>query len=139
VLFSRQNGLFTYSPILYGSVIGSFLAFKNRKVSAPALLLIAFFTVYVFSSWWQWFFGGCYGARSFVDFTPFYALGLGFLYQYLYEKPRKILFYLAILLSTIAIFYSLQMTYLYVWPWMGDEWTAQKFWWTVGKAFYIHK
>jgi hypothetical protein len=74
-----------------------------------------------------------------VDFTPFYALGLGFLYQYLYEKPRKILFYLAILLSAIAIFYSLQMTYLYVWPWMGDEWTAQKFWWTVGKAFYIHK
>jgi hypothetical protein len=138
VLFSRKNGLFTYSPVLYGSVIGSILALKHRKISAPIGLLVAAISVYAFASWWQWFFGGCYGARSFVDFTPIFALPLAYLYQYLYTKPSKMLFYTAIFATLIAVLYAIRMTYLYEWTWMNDDtWTAQAYWNMVAKAFYI--
>jgi hypothetical protein len=139
VLFSRQNGLFTYSPILWLSLLGSIIALKYKKNSAPSIIIIGIICVYTFSSWWMWYFGGCYGARSFVDFSPIFGLSLAYFYQYLHQRESQKMFYWSIILTIFIVFYSIRMTYLYQYDWKDAEWTSKRYWYTVAKAFYLNK
>lgn len=92
VLFSFENGLFTFAPVLMISVIGIIWSFnssiknhyyKNIKQSTIGFLsLIALFgfalQLYVVASWGREIIGGPYGSRMFVSVLPYLSLGLAF-------------------------------------------------------------
>ena len=72
VLFSPNNGLFLYSPLLL--LLLSFLFFKNQKIeNALPLLLLLLYTI-VYSTWWSYNLGCGFGHRAFVDIMPIFTL-----------------------------------------------------------------
>jgi len=46
-----------------------------------------FITTWVFSSWQQWYYGGSFSARVFIEYLPFFALLLALLLDGL-KNPR---------------------------------------------------
>ena len=87
-LFSYAKGWFLYSPLILIVIIwGSMLLFKeNREGKVKLLFLILFMTaaVYVFSSWWCWWYGFSFGQRPMVDF---YVL-IGFLIALIWQNVK---------------------------------------------------
>ncbi|HTF04320.1 MAG TPA: hypothetical protein VK826_09845 [Bacteroidia bacterium] len=74
-LFSYQRGMFVYAPVLlvcvpgiiYWLVKGKFWTFFTWFV--PLLLI-----VFVFSSWYVWFYGASFGCRPMIEFVPLFLL-----------------------------------------------------------------
>jgi hypothetical protein len=106
VLFSSRQGLFSWTPILYVSVIGLFcLAFyKERKPllqagplstiarhrAVSALLFIGFAAqLYINGCPWDWWGGWAYGGRRFMSSTVYFAAGLGFFLFWLRGFVRR--------------------------------------------------
>lgn len=76
VLLSPRKGLFVWSPVLWLSLPGwILLCRKDRPLGA--LILLGFLVQSVLNgSIHQWWGGGGFGGRRFVNLLPFFALGL---------------------------------------------------------------
>ena len=81
ILFSYKKGLFLYTPIFLVSLAGLYFSWKKSRFEAYSLALFLLFLVYILSSWWNWWYGGSFSSRVFVEFIPLFAilLGLGLL------------------------------------------------------------
>lgn len=81
ILFSFRKGLFVYTPVLLLSFMGFLVLYRDLRKFELISWLIAFIAlVFVFSSWWSWYYGGSFGHRAFIEFYPFFfiliAIGL---------------------------------------------------------------
>ena len=81
VLFSFRKGYFVYTPIAFLGLIGLIWFLFTKTAEALWLWLFLAISVYVISSWWNWYYGGSFGMRALIEFTPFFAFGLAFLIQ----------------------------------------------------------
>lgn len=82
VAFSVRKGLFFWTPLLLLAVAGVPLL---RRFAPPLFLpTVVFLTVdfWVVASWTQWWYGGSFGQRAFVNALPIYALGLAALLEW---------------------------------------------------------
>jgi hypothetical protein len=78
VFFSTRHGLFVWSPVFILAVVGwiSMLrAIGNRSVGVAFLVALGlqWFVNMLPNDWWA---GWSFGARRFIDFVPFVAVGL---------------------------------------------------------------
>lgn len=111
VLFSYRRGLFVYTPLLAVMLFGIFMLRKNKfQLAVIALFLIV--TTYVISSWWMWFYGGCFGMRPYVDYYAVFALLAGLLMQGLYNKTKHA-WTISTLVAIPFIYLSLFQTWQY--------------------------
>lgn len=76
VLFSPQNGLLLYSPILA-------LGFWGFKRSFSLAILLELLIVSSWSTWWQ---GASYGGRMFVSSLPLFAFGIASFFQWFIKR-----------------------------------------------------
>ncbi len=76
VLFSYRKGLFVYSPLILLSLVGLASLYFINKSKAVWLFLAVGVSTWVISSWWMWYYGGSFGHRAFIDYYPFFAIGL---------------------------------------------------------------
>lgn len=78
VFFNPYNGLFLYAPVLLFMVYSMLVMVK--KSANNAWLLLALFVVisYVFASWWAWWFGCAFGARSYVEYLALFSLAIAY-------------------------------------------------------------
>ena len=71
-LFSYAKGWWLYSPLVLVSIVfGGFFIFKSSKIGRIQTYLLVVFlvsSIYVFSSWWCWWYGFSFGQRPMVDF-----------------------------------------------------------------------
>jgi hypothetical protein len=76
VAFSVRKGLFFWTPVLALAVAG--VPLLRRYAPAFFLPALVFLPVHFWlvASWTEWWYGGSFGQRSFVDVLPVYALGL---------------------------------------------------------------
>ena len=99
-LFSYTKGWMTYTPIvLFILIPGLVLLFmKNKK---RALIAIAFyvFGIFVFSSWWCWYYGAGMSQRVMID----HYILLGFLLILILEKIREGKLWLKGLTALLAV------------------------------------
>jgi hypothetical protein len=97
-LFSYTKGWFVYTPImLLILIIGfAFLFKQNRK---QVILGLAFFgiAIYIFSSWWCWYYGAGMSQRVMIDFYILPGFLLALILQKLSGKK-------ALSLSLISVF-----------------------------------
>jgi hypothetical protein len=77
ILFSYKKGLFLYTPIYLLSLAGLFFLWKKDKFSFFSGFMFFIFITYVFSSWWQWYYGGSFSSRVYVEILPIFAVWLG--------------------------------------------------------------
>jgi hypothetical protein len=135
VLFSVQNGLFIYAPILLFGLVGIVYGAIKNEPNYRLLLGILFIYTYVFASWWAWWFGGAYGHRCYVDLLIFFAFPMAHSFQYALRSKKKIVPALTWILIFVFVFYSIRMTSKYTSPWDGPDWNWET-WFEVVKNIF---
>jgi len=77
-LFSYDNGLFPYMPLLLMPALFLFAWYneENKRLITGILIALAV-TVYIHSSWWAWTYGFSFGARTMLDLVPLFGMLLG--------------------------------------------------------------
>lgn len=120
VWFSTNNGLFTYTPLIIVCLIGLFLMMKNNIWEGFFIGFLFLIISYIFSSWWNWWFGCAFGARSFVEY---YALLL-IPFSYLLERALKhyAYRYVIALFISFCCYLNMDMEYYYDGCFHGGTW-----------------
>lgn len=106
VLFSKDNGLFYYSPILIFSIWGFLKLISLKKFWGLWSIIIFSLQIYIVASWFVWWGGASYGQRMFISLMPYFALGLAMFINNLGQQTRK-LFYIFSTMLVIINFCSI--------------------------------
>lgn len=85
-LFSYRKGWFLYSPIMLVAVLSIPLCVKYARPVVTPLIIFLPLNIYIIFSWWCWWYGGCYGQRSFIDTFALMAFPLAACLQWLWQK-----------------------------------------------------
>ena len=124
VWFSPRNGLFIYAPILFISMAGMILSFlKKEKLTTP-ITMIFFLASYIFSSWWNYWFGCAMGARSFVDYYPLLMLPFAYAVSQIKNKSGMIALYA---FCAACVWLNMNIIYYYDGCFYGGEWDWQAY------------
>jgi hypothetical protein len=114
-LFSFRKGWFIYTPIMIFAVIGVFFMYGKTKNLRLSIILFLILNIYVILSWWCWWYGGCFGQRSFIDSYSLMAIPLGaFLSRFQYSKKislRRIIIAFTIVFLLHGIYQTAQYYY----------------------------
>ncbi|MDZ7741900.1 MAG: hypothetical protein U5Q03_09165 [Bacteroidota bacterium] len=103
ILFSYRKGLFIYTPLLFVSIFGFVSLFRQNRYGFYTLLGFLFILVYVLSSWEQWYYGGSFSGRVFIDFYALFALLLFKVIASLKKTwPKRIVFGLLVFLIILC-------------------------------------
>lgn len=90
MLFSYKKGLFLYTPIYLIPVIAAFILLKTRRFESIAFLAFFLLITYVLSSWWQWYYGGSFSSRVYVEYLPIFMIFMGSALQSISRRWGKI-------------------------------------------------
>jgi hypothetical protein len=88
VLFSRENGLFLWTPVVLIGVIGLF--FWHKKYLARSMIAGFITELFIVASWSTYTQGGSYSGRMFVSILPFVAFGLATIIETISKKSSII-------------------------------------------------
>ena len=119
VWFSTNNGLFTYAPILLISIIGLAIAIWKKNKNGMIIAGIFLVSSYVFSSWWNYWFGCAMGARSFVEYYPLLMFPFAYAISQIKSKTITALFFI---FCAVCISINLNIIYYYDGCFYGSEW-----------------
>lgn len=106
ILFSYRKGWITYTPMVLLAFIGFFFVKKDFPLSKWTLLLFTAGMVYVLSCWWDWFFGGCFGARGFCQHIAFLAIPIASVLDRVFSSGKQYLLKGAATLVTSVFIFS---------------------------------
>jgi len=109
-LFSYRKGMFVYTPLLFISLAGFGYLFRNSRYRFFTLLGFLALLIYVFSSWFMWFYGGSFSQRVMIEFYAFFAILLATALQDITNSRIKTLY---ISLVVLLILVCLVQTYQY--------------------------
>jgi len=100
-LFSFKKGMFIYTPILFISLWGFISIYRNNRFAFYSLSAFLIILIWILSSWWNWYYGGSFATRVFIEYYAFFALLLCLSLQNLKNKTAKITYLTLIALLTI--------------------------------------
>ncbi|HOI86580.1 MAG TPA: hypothetical protein PLV51_01845, partial [Lentimicrobium sp.] len=93
ILFSFRKGLFVYTPVYLLSFAGCFYLWKAKRFVFYSWLAFFILITWIFSSWSNWYYGGSFSSRVYVEFLPFFMLLQGMAFQFTRDRIiRKVLF-----------------------------------------------
>lgn len=123
VLFSHQNGLFIYAPILLLAMIGLVIGIRRSKINFTLTAVIFIVITFIFGSWWAWWFGGAFGHRCYVEYLALLIFPLAYLIDLVVKQDRswfKIAFFS---LTVLMTHFTIRLSNKYQSPWDGPDWT----------------
>ena len=88
-LFSFRKGWFIYTPMMIMSVLGLILLYKKNTNQFWVILSFLVLFLYVTFSWWCWWYGGGFGARTLIDILPIMALPLASIFEWVLQKKLR--------------------------------------------------
>lgn len=137
ILFSYRKGLFVYCPALFVSLFGLYFLFKRKRFAFWSWL--GFFAVltYVLSSWYQWFYGGSFSSRVYIEYYAIFGIPMALLLKHITHKVKRGLFIAFLFL--LMIFTQIQ-TYQYrtgIIHW--SEMNREKYWEVFPSPQYLEK
>lgn len=110
-LFSFRKGWLIYTPIMFFALLG-LRKFLNREPVIGGVISMLFIVfLYITFSWWCWWYGGGFSARTLIDFYPLLAFGMAAFIGYLLDKNRSVKivgFVVLILFIGLNLFQSYQ-------------------------------
>jgi hypothetical protein len=125
-LFSYKKGLFLYTPLLLIGLFGIYYFWKQSRFKYYSYLLFIILVIYVLSSWTNWWYGGSFSSRAFLEYIPFVAIPMGTMLQQIKTKGQRIIF---IGLITIFIVFCQIQTYQYRYYQIHwEDMTKEKYW-----------
>lgn len=88
-LFGFRKGWFIYTPVMFFAVIGIIFMREKLKNLRIAITIFLLLNIYIILSWWCWWYGGCFGQRSFIDTYALMAIPLGAFIAYIYQLSGR--------------------------------------------------
>lgn len=108
-LFSFRKGWFIYTPIMFFAFIGLVHLLRSKKAYFLGIIIFIVPFFYVTFSWWCWWYGGSFGARTMIDIYPFMAIPLAALIEWVFRnKLRPLLMIIPFFLIYLNQFQSWQ-------------------------------
>ncbi|PLX14488.1 MAG: hypothetical protein C0598_01240, partial [Marinilabiliales bacterium] len=107
-LFSFRKGWLVYTPLFLLLFPAIIVTFKRNKFRFYWFLIFIFTLIYVFSSWWNWFYGDSFGMRPMVDFTSVFMVFIALLYKPLNNYFKKLIYIYILLVISINFIQSYQ-------------------------------
>ncbi len=111
MLWSYRKGLFVYTPITLLACVGLWHLAQHSRWAALAWMSFFVVLTYVLSSWWNWWYGGSFGSRVYVEFLALIALPFALLLQRTTGRWRKVLITTAVLLMVVCQIQTYQARY----------------------------
>ena len=105
-LFSFRKGWFVYTPVIFVAASGMIVLYKKLCPVFYATLISVIVTAYIFSSWWAWSYGICWGMRPMIDSYSFMSFPLAAAFSFILERKKIIA---NALLSIIALLVMLNL------------------------------
>lgn len=102
ILFTYKKGLFLYTPVYLISLTGLYFIYKQNPFRFWSWALFFILVVYILSSWHNWYYGGSFSGRVFIEFIPFFIIPLAFALQFLGNTKLKKIFTGLLLLLVIV-------------------------------------
>lgn len=110
-LFSFRKGWFIYTPMMLFALFGMFRLYKTRKEMFWAITIFLPLFLYVTFSWWCWWYGGSFSARTLIDILPFMSLPLAAVLEWIFiKKIRAIVLLLPFAFIYLNLFQSWQFS-----------------------------
>jgi hypothetical protein len=110
-LFSFRKGWFIYTPMMFFALFGMFRLYKTRKEMFWAITIFLPLFLYVTFSWWCWWYGGSFSARTLVDILPFMSLPLAAVLEWIFiKKMRALIMLIPFAFIYINLFQSWQFS-----------------------------
>jgi len=126
ILFSYKKGLFLYTPIYLVSLAGVIAYFKRDSWRASVLMFVFILFTYVASSWWNWYYGGSFSSRVYIDYLLIFTIPMAFMLQRAKRRVRKYMLLPSIILLTVFCqFQTFQFRKMVI-HW--DSMTKDKYW-----------
>ena len=125
ILFSIKKGWFVYTPLMFLALSGILILLRKKRALVPAISLFLVLNIFILSSWWNWWYGGGFGLRSFIDSYAVMAVPLAAFLEYL-TSQRKYIRFATLSAVTLIIMFNLFQTRQYVnnaihWWWMNRD------------------
>ncbi|MCB2208418.1 MAG: hypothetical protein KQH67_08970 [Bacteroidetes bacterium] len=73
-LFSFQKGWFVYTPFMLLIIPALIVLYQKSKIEFYSFIFFLMGILYVFSSWWNWFYGDSFGMRPMIDLYSLFFL-----------------------------------------------------------------
>ncbi len=122
LLWSYRKGLFVYTPITLLACAGLVGLWQRSRRAAMSWLLFFILLTYVLSSWWNWWYGGSFGSRVFVEYLGLFALPFALALTCAPKKWRKALVVCSITLVVVCQIQTYQARYYRIhWSDMNKE------------------
>jgi hypothetical protein len=87
-IFSYTKGWMTYTPFVIPVLIfGLIILFKNNKKRFVIALVFYLLSIYIFSSWWCWYYGAGMSQRVMIDHYILLAFLLASIIKHIELKP----------------------------------------------------
>ncbi len=109
-LFSFRKGWFVYTPfmlLLFPALVRLFRQSRYIFYTFSGFIILV---IYVFSSWWNWFYGDSFGMRPMVDF---YALFFLVILLMVNDIKRKTTWWSLAVFTGLAVFLNMFQTWQY--------------------------
>lgn len=113
-LFSWRKGWLLYTPVMIFAVTGIAVLRKNHPKLFLPVLIYTLVTIYVISSWWDWWYGGGFGLRAYIDMYGVFALPMAASLTWIINRKMVIkyaLIFVFLLLTARSLFHHVQYHY----------------------------
>lgn len=90
ILLSYRKGWFVYTPLMLLAFAGLFFLPRQLKPMRFWITGLILLNIYMLSCWWDWFFGGSFGARGFVQHYAYLSLPLAGFTSFVLERMKDI-------------------------------------------------
>lgn len=126
ILFSYKKGLFLYTPLFLLSFAGCIYLWKKQRFMFFTWMLFFLMITFVFSSWSNWWYGGSFSSRVYVEYIPLFMVLLAIAMQHTVKRlPAILLITTIILLMLVCQVQTYQYRYYQIhWSDMNRE----KYW-----------
>ena len=122
VAFSVRKGLFFWTPLVALGLLG--LPFLRNRT--PALLLatssVLAVNFWIVASWSQWWYGGSFGQRAFVDSLPVFAIALAGLFDRVRATRAVVPVTAAVVVASCLALHAMAGYWLGRIPYDGTTW-----------------
>lgn len=126
-LFSYKKGVFVYAPVLLLSIPGIYILGRKSVFQSIAISAALLLSIYVLSSWWMWWYGGCFGMRAIIEWYPYFAILLAFTFSSLFNI-QKIASALAIVLIALCFMTGIQVYQYREGIWHYNDMNKELYW-----------
>lgn len=139
-LFSYKKGWLVYTPIILFGLLGAASLVLKRKAEGIGLFIFLSVNCFVVFSWWCWWYGGSFGARSMIQSYALLSVGFAAGFEIILTWLRgnlaiRILSITALIICSAFIALNCFQTFQYqrlVLHW--ENMNKKAYWYTFGKV-----